>query len=303
MSMRQVTAVVALGVAVMGPREARAEDAGETARLRAEVARLQQEVRELRQLVVQAVQNDQQHFEMLLKLIQSGGGSAALPPGSTPRSAPSPGTLPGQSPEPGAALTPAPAAVVTGTISGKVRAEGTDLGEAYVYVEGYKSSPVRNRTIEIRQKDKRFVPSVAVVQVGTRVVFPNLDTVIHNVFSTTPDNVFDLGTVKAGDQTTPVAMLKPGHIEVYCNIHSKMRADLLVVQNPFWSKVASDGTFQISGVPAGQRKVVLWGPTLTPVSQRVDITPHGATVTINAAAAAVRPHLNKHGQPYGSYAE
>jgi plastocyanin len=300
MSMRQLAAVVALALVVTeAPAPARAQDQGETARLRAEVARLQQEVRELRQLVVQAVQNDQQHFEMLLKLLQSGSGAAALPPGTTLRPAPAPGTPS----EPGSVLTPPPAAVATGTISGKVRAEGTDLNEAYVYVEGYKSSPVRNRTIEIRQKDKRFIPSVAVVQVGTRVVFPNLDTVIHNVFSTTADNGFDLGTVKAGDQTTPVALLKPGHVEVYCNIHSKMRADLLVVPNPFWSKVAPDGSFQISGVPVGQRKVVLWGPTLTGATQRVDITPRGATVTINASGAAVRPHLNKHGQAYGSYAD
>jgi plastocyanin len=299
MSMRKVAAVVALAVAV-NAAPARAQDGGEVARLRGEVARLQQEVRELRQLVLQAVQNDQQHFDMLLKLIQS-GNTAALPPGST-RAAPALGTPP-VSPEPAPALTPPPAAVATGTISGKVRAEGADLGEAYVYVEGYKSSPVRNRTIEIRQKDKRFVPSVAVVQVGTRVVFPNFDTVIHNVFSTTPDNVFDLGTVKAGDQTTPVALLKPGHVEVYCNIHSKMRADLLVVQNPFWSKVGPDGAFQISGVPVGQRKVVLWGPTLTPAAQRVELTPRGTTVTINASGAAARPHLNKHGQPYGSYAD
>jgi len=162
---------------------------------------------------------------------------------------------------------------------------------------------VRNRTIEIRQKDKKFIPSVAVVQVGTRVVFPNLDTVIHNVFSTTADNVFDLGTVKAGDQTTPVAMLKPGHVEVYCNIHAKMRADLLVVANPYWSKVSPDGTFQISGVPVGPRKVVLWGPTFSGISQRVDITPRGTTVTLNATATALRPHLNKNGQQYGSYGQ
>jgi plastocyanin len=296
--MRAILSWLVLGL-MFFPRSALAQDSGETARLKVEVARLQQEVRELRQLIVQAVQNDQQHFDMLLKLIQSGG--AAAPAGSA--TSPSPNVRPGGGPEPLiTAPTVAAAAPATGTISGKVRAEG-EIGEVYVYVDGYKSTPVRNKTIEIRQKDKRFVPAVQVVQVGTRAVFPNLDTVIHNVFSLNSENHFDLGNVKAGEKTEPIALLKPGHVEVYCNIHSKMRADLLVVANPYFAKVASDGSFQINGVPTGSRKVVVWGPTVSGSTQRVDLTPRGATVTLTASPAAARAHLNKQGQPYGSYAD
>jgi plastocyanin len=294
MNHRAICFLLALGAAL----PAAAQESTETAKLRAEVARLQQEVRELRQLLVQAVQNDQQHFDMLLKLIQGGsGGAGALP--SQP---------PGRPPASGGLETPAtPAAggapaATTGTITGRVRAEG-NLVDAYVYIDGYRTGQARNRTIEIRQKDKRFIPSVEVVQVGTRAIFPNFDTVIHNVFSPTTDNRFDLGNVKAGDKTDPVVLLKPGHVEVYCNIHSKMRADLLVVSNPYYAKVAPDGSFQISGVPVGQRKVALWGPKLTPTSQRVEVTARGASVTINASGASPRPHLNKQGQPYGSYDE
>jgi plastocyanin len=299
-SMRLAAATMVTGAILAAAPVARGQQDTEVARLRNDVTRLQQEVRDLKQLLMQTMQSDQQRFEMLLKLIQSGGGTAALPPGATTaRPLPLPGTPAPDAPNPQLTAPPAP---TTGTISGRVRAEG-DLGEAYVYVDGYKSSPPRNRVLEIRQKDKRFIPSVAVVQVGTRATFPNYDTVIHNVFSSTPDNVFDLGTVKAGDKTAPITLLKPGHVEVFCNIHSKMRLDLLVVQNPYWAKVAPDGSFQISGVPTGTRRLVLWGPNLASSSQRVEVTSHGANVTINAAAAAPRPHLNKQGQPYGSYAE
>jgi plastocyanin len=269
-------------------------DAAETARLRADVTRLQQEVRELRQLIMQAVQNDQQHFDMLFNLLKSRepGTSGALP-ATPPASRPLPGA-------PSPPETSAAPAVQTATITGQVRAEGK-LGEAYVYVDGLKSAPVRNRTIEIRQKDKRFVPAAAVVQVGTRAVFPNFDTVIHNVFSNTPEHSFDLGTVKGGERTSPIPLLTPGHVEVYCNIHSKMRADLLVVPNRYWTRVAADGSFQIANVPVGNRKLVLWGASLTPTSQQVEVTPRGASVTVSAAQSVVRPHLNKQGQPYGSY--
>jgi plastocyanin len=267
---------------------ARADDA-EVARLRAEVARLQTEVRELRQLIVQSVQNDQQHFDMLLKLIQSGGtASGALPPAAPSEAVTSP---------------LAPSLPESGTISGKVKVEGGEPGEAFVYVDGLRPVTARNRDFEIRQKDKRFVPSAAVVQIGTRITFPNYDTVIHNVFSSTPGNAFDLGTVKAGDKTQPVVPLKPGTIEIYCNIHAKMRADVLVVANPHWAKVAPDGSFQINGVPAGPRRLVVWGPHLTSTAQRVDVTGRGAVVNLTATPSASRPHLNKQGQAYGSYAE
>jgi plastocyanin len=280
--------VIALLAGLGGPAHAQSSSDAEVARLRAEVARMQGEIRELRQLILQSVQNDQQHFDMLLKMIQSNG---AGPPAAAP-----------------AAENPAPAPVApslpeTGTITGKVKIEGGELGEVFVYVDGLRSPPVKNRTVEIRQKDKRFVPSASVVQVGTQITFPNYDTVIHNVFSTTAGSAFDVGMVKAGDRTKPVVPLKPGAVEVYCNIHAKMRADLLVVANPHWAKVTPDGSFQISGVPVGQRKLMVWGPRLAAQPRVIDLTGKGAIVNLSATMSAGRPHLNKQGQAYGSYAE
>ena len=78
---------------------------------------------------------------------------------------------------------------------------------------------------------------------GRSCVFPNQDTVIHNVFSTAPGNSFDLGSVKGGETSPPVVLLKPGPVEIFCNIHSKMRADVLVVPNSHWTRVAADGSF------------------------------------------------------------
>ena len=72
-----------------------------------------------------------------------------------------------------------------------------------------------------------------------------------------------------------MVLLKPGPVEIFCNIHSKMRADVLVVPNSHWTRVAADGSFSLSGVPVGTRKIVLWSPTLKPVSQQVDVTAEG----------------------------
>jgi hypothetical protein len=98
-------------------------------------------------------------------------------------------------------------------------------------------------------------------------------------------------------------MAKPGHVEVFCNIHSRMRADILVVPNPHWARVRPDGTFQLPGVPVGSYRLVLWGPTVKPAAQRIDVTAAGATATFTAEAAPAARHMNKQGAEYGSYEE
>ena len=182
------------------------------------------------------------------------------------------------------------------TVTGKVRSSGGAIGEAYVYIDGLRSS-ARGHTVEVKQRDKQFAPRVLVVPLGTQLVFPNQDTVIHNVFSTAPGNSFDLGSVKGGETSPPVVLLKPGPVEIFCNIHSKMRADVLVVPNNHWTRVAADGSFSLSGVPVGSRRIVLWSPTLKPISQQVDVTPKGGTVTFTSEAMSARPHLTSAARP------
>ena len=303
--MRSMTirAWAAAGALVLAPLPARAagDTAADVARLQGEVDRLKQEVADQRQLILQLMQAEQQRYDVILKYLRSGGGAdaSALPP------PPSPSSM-AVAPRSGAAGETGKDAGVSGheaaTVTGKVRTSGGPIGEAYVYVDGLRSS-ARGHTIEIKQRDKQFAPRVVVVPLGTKLVFPNQDTVIHNVFSTAPGNSFDLGSVKGGETSPPVVLLKPGPVEIFCNIHSKMRADVLVVPNNHWTRVAADGSFSLSGVPVGARKIVLWSPTLKPVSQQVDVTPRGGTVTFASEAVSVRPHLNKRGQAYGSYDE
>jgi plastocyanin len=277
-------------------------DGADVARLQNDVERLKSELAAQRQLILQLMQAEQQRYDVVLKYLQAGGAadvSSAFPPPPSPSSVmPKSGGAAGDSGKEGGGGSGHEAATVTG----KVRTTGGQIGEAYVYVDGLRSS-AKGHTVEIKQRDKQFAPRVVVVPLGTKLVFPNQDTVIHNVFSTAPGNSFDLGSVKGGETSPPIVLLKPGPVEIYCNIHSKMRADVLVVPNNHWTRVGADGSFSLSGVPIGTRKVVLWSPTLKPISQQVDVTAKGGTVTFASEATAIRPHLNKRGQAYGSYDE
>ena len=277
--------------------------AADFARMEADMARVQQDLREQKQLIFQLMQM----HDALLKYLQMGGGAGnpaagGVPP--IPSATPQAGTLaPSGRAGEGASAPPTAPAGTRSFISGKVRANAGALGEAYVYLDGPKSLASRSASIEIKQLARQFVPAVSVVQVGTRVLFPNEDKVFHNVFSRTPGDAFDLGTLKAGDRPSPVVLLKPGHVEIFCNIHSKMRADVLVVPNAYWTRVRPDGTFQLSGVPVGGHRMVLWGPGIKPTTQRVEVTPAGATTSFSVTVSARKPHLNKQGGAYESYEE
>lgn len=281
----------------------------------ADFNRLQNEVHEQRQLIVQMMQSEQQRYEMLLKLLRVQGG-ATLP--EVPHAAPirdkdddaiAPAVVEEageQQPKsaPGKSSIAADRRRKNGSVVGRVAlGGGGDMSDVYVFVENVKSAPVHGKTVEIRQENKQFSPRLTVVQTGTNVVFPNFDTVYHNVFSNSPRNSFDLGSSRAGDAPRAVTLSKPGVVEVFCNMHQKMSANVLVVPSPLYSKVRADGSFRIDNVPVGARRIVAWSPGAKRTEQQVEVTAAGAEVTLALQADEHRAHLNKMGQAYGSYRE
>lgn len=271
----------------------------------ADFARLQREVQEQRQLLIQMMQVEQQRYDMLLKLLQSGGqlSGTALPP-----PLPVPGTA---APAPATPSTPTATGSArsggggerVGSVTGRVEARSGSLKEAYVYVDIAKGSSARGHTLEIKQKDKQFWPQTAVVQRGTSIVFPNLDSVFHSVFSTSGRNSFDLGSYRSGDPARSVTLTTPGVVEVFCNIHAKMNANILVVPGPLYTKVGADGSYRIENVPVGSRRVVAWSPNAKPAQQKVDVGSGGGQANFTLDIEGSKAHTNKLGQPYGSYKE
>jgi len=269
----------------------------------ADFARLQKEVAEQRQLLIQMMQVEQQRYDMLLRLLQSGGSvsPSTLPAPPQPPTAGGTGAAPATT----AAATKAPGerGGGSGVVTGHVQVRSGALKDAYVYVDMVKGSGGRGHTFEIKQKDKQFSPQVAVVQKGTTVSFPNLDAVFHSVFSTSGRNSFDLGSYRSGDPARSATLTTPGVVEVFCNIHAKMNAAILVVPGPLYTKVAPDGSFRLENVPVGSRRIVAWTPNAKPVQQKVDVTAGGTQATFTLDLEGAKAHTNKLGQPYGSYKE
>ena len=268
---------------------------------RAEFAKLQNDVREQRKLLIEMLQTEQQRYDMLLHLLQGQGGGAPIagvPSELAPADPTSTDAAHKSLKKPTAG---APSEHRLGTVEGKVAVTGGGADDIYVYVDNIRGPTASHKGLEIRQEGRQFNPRVAVVQSGTNVVFPNMDSVYHNVFSNSPRNTFDLGTYQAGDKPRSVTVSGPGVVEVFCNLHQKMSAKILVVPNALYTKVRPDGTFRLENVPSGARRLVAWSPETRPAAQRVEVTGATTQVSFSLEHQDAAAHPNQFGQAYGSY--
>ena len=56
-----------------------------------------------------------------------------------------------------------------------------DGAAVFIEVAAGKAPPLRARSVEIEQKDRRFGRELTIVQVGQSIAFPNNDSVRHHV--------------------------------------------------------------------------------------------------------------------------
>ena len=157
----------------------------------------------------------------------------------------------------------------------QVYEEGGPL-DVVVYVDGVKGDfPAPARRPQMVQKNEAFVPHVLAVLAGSTVEFPNEDDFYHNVFSVVAGDRFDLGRYAQG-RTAQQTLSKPGEVIVRCEIHSDMKAYILVLPNPFFAVPDADGRFEIRDVPPGSYSVKAWHPTLGEQTRTLTVPASGA---------------------------
>jgi plastocyanin len=146
------------------------------------------------------------------------------------------------------------------TVSRDERAPAT--GPIVVTLEPVAGSP-RTRppaplTVFMHQQNFAFSPPFLVVNKDDTVAFQNDDPDYHSVFSSAPDDPFEMPESRksvSGQRKFAVAGME--HIQ--CNIHSKMRAEILVLKLPFYSLADAAGNWRIQA-PGGKWSVVAIEP-------------------------------------------
>ena len=173
--------------------------------------------------------------------------------------------------EPARAATPRWCAALAAAVPGLIHAAalvvnvndaaGKPLIDAIAMLEPVgAAAPVKPMPdVEISQQNRQFHPSVTLITTGTRVTFPNFDTVRHHVYSFSPIKPFEL-KLYAGVPNAPILFDKPGIAVLGCNIHDTMVAWVVVADTPWFARSAATGRARIEGVPAGNYKLRVWHP-------------------------------------------
>lgn len=111
---------------------------------------------------------------------------------------------------------------------------------------------------DIDMQNKIYAPGNMVISKGDTLNFVNKDPIQHNVFSSSGENAFDLGTFGEGLQRT-VKLNKEGVVKVYCNIHPGM-ATYVAVDDKGLSQIIENknGFFAFNDLPKGEYLLTLW---------------------------------------------
>ena len=140
---------------------------------------------------------------------------------------------------------------------------------------------------EVAQAERRFVPAVSVITIGTSVTFRNLDTVRHHIYSFSPVKRFEI-KLYVGTPTAPVVFDQPGIAVLGCNIHDQMAAWIVVVATPWFGRTDGAGRWAGASAPPGRYTLRAWHAGMpvgaAPVEQALTVEAAGARAVVTVPA-------------------
>lgn len=131
------------------------------------------------------------------------------------------------------------------------------------------------RPAQMDQMGCVYTPRVVVVPVGGTVDFLNSDRLLHNLHSVSRENPTFNRTQPKG-RTVSMTFSKPEIVRIDCDLHSWMRAWVVVAAHPFYAVTGGDGEFTLEGVPPGRYTLQIWQESLGTVTREVVVPESGA---------------------------
>jgi plastocyanin len=139
-------------------------------------------------------------------------------------------------------------------------------------VEGDKPWPTEGAVMD--QVGCIFVPHVTVIGVGQTMRYLNSDPIIHNIHTwprtNSPMSVSQLA--KGLGRPIKRKFAEPDEVKITCDVHKWMGAWIIVRDNPYYSQTAEDGVFEITDIPPGTYKMVVWHESLRRVEKQVELS-------------------------------
>lgn len=129
---------------------------------------------------------------------------------------------------------------------------------------------VTAKPVQMDQQQCVYLPRVVVVPVGGTVEFLNTDRLLHNLHSASTENPTFNRTQPKG-RTIPMVFKKPEIVRIDCDLHTWMRAWVVVADHPFFAVTGPQGEFVLDNVPPGKYTLKVWHETLGTVTRDVTV--------------------------------
>jgi len=127
-----------------------------------------------------------------------------------------------------------------------------------------------SKPVQMDQQQCVYVPRVVVVPVGGTVEFLNSDRLLHNLHSASTENPTFNRTQPKG-RTIAVVFKKPEIVRIDCDLHTWMRAWVVVVEHPFYAVTGPNGEFSLDNVPPGKHTLKIWQEALGTLTREVTV--------------------------------
>lgn len=138
-----------------------------------------------------------------------------------------------------------------------------------------------DHTIVIESRNCRFVPRVNAAVLGTLLAIQSTDPIMHNThvrthgrFGETVLNVLQ----PAGARGVQRRLTTEGSLDVRCDIHPFMRASIHVFGHPYFTVSDASGKFELTQVPPGTYRLVMWHEVLGMREQPITVPAEGAVM-------------------------
>ena len=165
-----------------------------------------------------------------------------------------------------------------------VVAENGALKDVMVYVKDPSAVPAEVPAaldpVVLDQVNCQYVPHVLGVRVGQVLRVKSSDPTVHNVHTLPEKNPgVNFGMTQAGTHRD-LTFAVPEQFPVKCDVHPWMTAHVYVMDHPFFAVTGADGSYEITGLPPGEHRLVFSHPFLGERERVVTVEAEPASVDV-----------------------